>query len=166
MTALTSPTSPADQPDQPWSRGPNEPEHQYEVFRSWLPLCPRPPIPAEWLETAGRYDWAGRAVAYDQSVTVLAALGGGAMTIDAALEDIFGSWLTVSVVEGRKLKRQSLTDPNPRMSWADFTRLGQQLVELAAQRAARGAGAALPDMSRLTDDERATFVALLLKLEG
>lgn len=146
-----------DVPDAPWAQQPQETDEQFACFMQWLVLKPRPPVPAFVPADA---EWAGRAIAYDQWIQIVGSRG-AALTPNAAIEEMLGDALTFLLIEIKKWKHASLTQRDTKLRASDIVRAAETLATLWTSHRATAGGEAPPDLSVLSEEDRAHFVRIV-----
>jgi hypothetical protein len=146
-----------------WSQQQGEPDPAYDAFRAWLATPQRgAPEPAH-MATAAEWNWAERALAYEQAAQFAAAQGAPLVPITAE-HVIIKNLMQMVQLETGKLLQQSATNPQAVVGIKDLIATVGLITEL--QKAGNTAASQATDTSKLTSEQKRTILEARRLLQG
>lgn len=137
----------------PWAQAADEGDADYQHFRYWLGLKPRPPSIDPAL--AIRHNWLERAQAHDAWVQLQG------LSPREIAANVFRMWSQTTLNETIKWFKLSLTQGAPQLEPQRIS----EYIDLITDPARNQAQKQTHDLSGLTEEETATLLALLEKVE-
>lgn len=108
-----------------WAQLPGESDAEYEAFLVWLDAGDDRRAPAaQWNQSAHRFDWAARVLAYERAQAISAAPS------ETPEQQIVANLMHTAQIEAGKLLRSSATTIGPVMSVTDLVRVLGFLADL------------------------------------